>query len=35
MRVWFLDPVVPPKGNGKNDKAKAAPPEKPEAEKSK
>ena len=30
MRVWFLDPVVPPKG----DNAKAR-PEKPEAEKSK
>jgi len=25
MRVWFLDPVVPPKGDGKGDKAKPAP----------
>ena len=22
MRVWFLDPVVPAKGDGKSDKAK-------------
>jgi hypothetical protein len=34
MRVWFLDPVVPPKADIKNDNTKAR-PEKPEAEKSK